>query len=174
MNFFHRAPAAPVEPPGMVRLARPDEAETVAEVIAASITTLCRADHHGDPVRYGPWIASKGPHAVSAIIADPLQRVFVFGQDRIMAVGGTDWRHQPEGQARVSMLFVLPELRGRGYSSALLTAMEADLLAMGRAEVRLTATNTAFSFYRNHGWQTDDRAGHGGWLLGHPLRKRLG
>lgn len=175
MNFFHRSPPAapPVGPPSLVRLARPEDVETVSEVIAASITTLCRADHHDDPQRYRPWVASKSPHAVEMILSDPAQRLFVFGQDRILAVGGTDWRHQPDEQARISMLFVAPEARGQGHSSALLAAMESDLLAMGRREARLTATNTALAFYRARGWQTDDRAG-GGFLLGHPLRKKLG
>lgn len=157
----------------MIRPARSEEIKVLSEVIGASITNLCRADHHDDPDRIKPWVASNSPMTLNSILHDPAQRLLVAEPDGIVAVGGIDWRHQPDGQGRIRLLFVTPEARGKGYCKALLAAMEDELRALGRFEARLTATNTALAFYRSNGWQMDDRGGGGGWLLGHPLRKRL-
>ena len=157
----------------MIRPARSEELPVLSEVIGASITALCRADHRGDPERIRPWVASNSPMALASILNDPAQRLFVAAPDGVLAVGGIDWRHQPDGQGRIRLLFAAPEAQGKGCGRALLAALEDELRALGRVEARLTATNTALAFYRRQGWQPDDRAGGGGWLLGHPLRKRL-
>lgn len=145
----------------------------LSAVIGASITALCRADHHGDPDRIKPWVASNSPMTLASILNHPEQRLFVAAPEDVAAVGGIDWRAQPDGQGRIRLLFAAPEAQGKGCGRALLTALEDELRALGRVEARLTATNTALAFYRSQGWQMDDRAGGGGWLLGHPLRKRL-
>jgi len=156
----------------MIRLARPEEATAISELIAASIVALCGADHHDDPVRIDPWVGSKSPEAVAEMLTDPEQRLFVTDAGgKILAVGAIDWRAQPRGQGRVTLLFVAPEARGQGHSRALLARMEAELHAMGRSEARLTATNTAVAFYRAQGWRAE--SGFGSALLGHALRKRL-
>ncbi|PYF10373.1 ribosomal protein S18 acetylase RimI-like enzyme [Rhodobacter viridis] len=157
----------------MIRPARSEELTVLSEVIGASITALCRADHRDDPERIRPWVASNSPMTLNSILHDPAQRLFVAEPETgIVAVGGIDWRHQPDGQGRIRLLFAAPEAQGKGCGRALLAALEEELRAHGRVEARLTATNTALAFYRSQGWQMDDRGG-GGWLLGHPLRKRL-
>ena len=156
----------------MIRPARSGELPVLSALIAASITALCRADHHDDPERIRPWVASHSPVALAAILHDPEQRLFVAEPDvSIVAVGGIDWRHQPDGQGRIRLLFAAPGAQGKGCGRALLAALEEELRALGRVEARLTASNTALGFYRRQGWQRDDRGG--GWLLGHPLHKRL-
>lgn len=157
----------------MIRAARPDDADQIAQVIAASITGLCGADHHDDPTILAPWLASKSPESIAAMLADPQARLLVAGRGAIAAVGGFGWAGQPEGQAQISLLFVAPEARGQGLSGALLTAMEGALLGMGRGEVRLTATATAFAFYRHHGWHADGPPRQGRWIIGHPMVKHL-
>lgn len=157
----------------MIRPARPEDAEAIAAVIAASITGLCGADHHDDPAILTPWLASKNPEAIAEMLTDPQTRLLVAGRETILAVGGLSWAGQPEGQARITLVFVAPEARRQGLSSALLTAMEGELLCMGRPEVRLTATATAFAFYRHHGWHADGPPRQGRWIVGHPMVKRL-
>ncbi|KQB12445.1 GNAT family N-acetyltransferase [Rhodobacter capsulatus] len=157
----------------MIRPARSEELPVLSAVIGASITALCRADHRDDPERIRPWVASNSPMALASILHDPDQRLFVAEPEGIVAVGAIDWRHQPDGEGRIRLLFAAPEAQGKGCGRALLAALEEELRAHGRVEARLTATNTALAFYRRQGWQMDDRGGGGGWLLGHPLRKRL-
>lgn len=157
----------------MIRAAHPDEVEQIAQVIAASITGLCGADHHDNPTILAPWLASKTPEAIAAMLAEPQSRILVAGRETIAAVGAYSWAEQPAGQARITLLFVAPEARRQGLSSALLTAMEGELLDLGRPEVRLTATATAFAFYRHHGWHADGPPRQGRWIIGHPMVKHL-
>ncbi|SOC02003.1 GNAT family N-acetyltransferase [Rhodobacter maris] len=157
----------------MIRQARPEDAAAIADLIGAAITRLCAADHHGQPERLTPWVAANAAGAIAARIADPAQRLLVIAPpDGLAAVGGLDWRDQPPVRGRVSLLFVSPDRRGAGHARAMLGALEGELIALGRTEARLTATNTARGFYLAQGW-TADPAAPGGALLGHALAKTL-
>lgn len=158
----------------MIRPARLEDAARISEVLIASISELCRADHHDDPATLANWLANKSPEAVAAQIASPGGRLYVAGHDRIEAVGALEWAGQAPDAGKVTLLYVHPEARRQGYSSALLGAMEAELVAMGRPNGLLTATTTAFAFYRHHGWHAAGPARQGRWILGHPMTKRLG
>lgn len=157
----------------MIRPAVAEDAATIAAVIGAAITALCRADHHDQPVRIAPWVAANDPAAIAARLRDPCQRLFVAQAGGLAAVGGLDWRDQPPNRGRVSLLFVAPEVRGQGLARAVLAALETELIALGRPDARLTATNTALGFYRAQGWHPEEGTGRGGALLGHALRKTL-
>ncbi|MFD2173364.1 GNAT family N-acetyltransferase [Rhodobacter lacus] len=156
----------------MIRQARPEEAAAIATLIGAAIRELCAADHHGQNARLLPWVAANDARAIAARIADPAQRLLIADEGGLVAVGGLDWREQPPGRGRLSLLFVAPAQRGRGHARAMLGALEGALLALGRTEARLTATNTARGFYLAQGW-TADPAAPGGALLGHALAKTL-
>jgi GNAT superfamily N-acetyltransferase len=158
----------------MIRPARPEDAERISEVLVASITALCGADHHDDPARIANWLANKTPQAIAALIADPGGRVYVAGHARIEAVGAIEWAGQAPDAGKITLLYVHPEARGQGYSAALLTAMEAELAGQGRVRGLLTATATARAFYRHHGWHSDGPPREGRWILGYPMRKDLG
>lgn len=161
----------------MIRRARPEDAARVSEVICASIRELCAADHGRDPAKIANWLAAKTPEDIAALIAAPGGAVYVAGPPetgQIAAVGALDWAEQPAGQGKITLLYVAPEARRQGFSAALLTAMEAELVALGRPEGRLTATATAHAFYRHHGWRADGPPRQGRWILGHPMQKRLG
>ncbi|PTV94413.1 ribosomal protein S18 acetylase RimI-like enzyme [Rhodobacter aestuarii] len=156
----------------MIRPATAEDLPAMAALIAAAIRDLCHADHHGQPNRMRPWIAANDSAALAARIKDPAQRLFVTQAAGLAAVGGLDWRDQPEGRGRISLLFVDPAQQGKGHARTLLAALEAELRALGRTEGRLTATNTARGFYLSQGW-TADPAASGGALLGHALQKAL-
>ena len=157
----------------MIRPAHPDDAARISQVLIASITTLCTADHHDDPGQIAHWTANKGPQDIARLIADPGGRVYVAGQARIEAVGALEWAGQPADTGKITLLYVHPEARGQGFSAALLAAMEAELVAMGRPHGVLTATTTARAFYRHHGWRAEGPPRPGRWILGHPMVKRL-
>ena len=158
----------------MIRAASAEDAARISEVLIASITELCAADHQGDPARLANWLANKTPEGVAAMIADPGGRLYVAGHDRIEAVGAIEWAGLGPDEGKITLLYVHPEARRQGCSAALLAAMEAELVAMGRPRGRLTATATAFAFYRHHGWHAAGPAREGRWILGHPMVKDLG
>lgn len=157
----------------MIRAARPEDAVRISEVLGASIRDLCSADHQDDPAKIANWLANKTPESVAAMIAAPGGRLYVAGHERIEAVGAIEWAGQPDDTGKITLLYVHPEARRQGYSSALLAAMEAELLGMGRSRGILTSTATAFAFYRHHGWHADGPAREGRWILGHPMSKDL-
>ncbi|WP_223639559.1 GNAT family N-acetyltransferase [Rhodobacter sp. TJ_12] len=157
----------------MIRPATVDDLPAMADLIAAAITALCAADHHGQPKRMRPWIAANDGPALAARIADPAQRLLLCEDAGLACVGGLDWREQPAGRGRISLLFVAPARQGQGHARAMLAALEADLRGLARSDARLTATNTARGFYLSQGWRPDPAAS-GGALLGHALVKKLG
>lgn len=158
----------------MIRAAHPEDALRISEVLVASITALCGADHHDDPAKLANWLANKSPAGVAAMIADPGGRLYVAGHGTIEAVGAIEWAGLGPDEGKITLLYVHPEARRQGYSAALLVAMEAELAGMGRVKGRLTATATAFAFYRHHGWHAAGPAREGRWILGHPMLKDLG
>ncbi|RBP86384.1 acetyltransferase (GNAT) family protein [Rhodobacter sp. 140A] len=158
----------------MIRAARSEDAARISAVLVASITGLCAADHHDDPARIARWLADKTPEGVAAMIAAPGGRLYVAGRGRIEAVGAIDWAGQAPDTGKITLLYVDPEARRQGLSAALLAAMEAELMAMGRRNGLLTATATVFAFYRHHGWHAAGPAHEGRWILGHPMCKTLG
>ena len=157
----------------MIRPATVEDVDQIAALISAAITALCRADHHDQPVRIAPWVAANDPAAIAARLTHPCQRLFVAQAGDLVAVGGFDWRDQPPNRGRISLLFVAPEAQGQGHARTVLATLEAELIALGRPDARLTATNTALGFYRAQGWHPEDSTGRGSALLGHALRKTL-
>ncbi|TDK41162.1 GNAT family N-acetyltransferase [Antarcticimicrobium luteum] len=150
-----------------IRTARPEDADACARVLTASITALCDADHHGDPAAIARWVANKTPEGVARMIAAGGIRVAEL-DGRIAAVGEIE-----KAEGKITLNYVDPARRGRGLSSALLAAMEAELARSGIRTARLTATATARDFYLKHGWQPAGPGRAGRWIVGYPMQKRL-
>lgn len=150
-----------------VRPARPEDALAASRVLVASITELCRADHHDDPAAIARWVANKTPESVARMIAAGGLRVAELN-GRIAAVGEIE-----AGEGKITLNYVDPACRGRGLSSALLAAMEAELAQVGVTTARLTATATARGFYLKHGWQAAGPGRAGRWIVGYPMQKPL-
>jgi hypothetical protein len=49
-----------------IRDAVPEDAAAACEVMRRSISELCSADHHDDPVILGRWLANKTPEIVAS------------------------------------------------------------------------------------------------------------
>ena len=151
----------------VIRPARPEDAAEASRILIASITELCRADHHDDPAAIARWVANKTPESVAQMIAAGGLRVAeVDGQ--IAAVGEVE-----ADTGKITLNYVDPTCRGRGLSSALLAAMEAELARAGVTTARLTATATARDFYLKHGWQAAGPGRAGRWIVGYPMQKPL-
>jgi hypothetical protein len=69
-----------------IRDAVAEDAPAACEVIRRSISELCRADHHDDPVILARWLANKTPEVVASWIVQPGNSVLVaIESDTILA-----------------------------------------------------------------------------------------
>ena len=60
-----------------IRDAVPEDAPSACEVMRRSISELCSADHHNDPVIVARWLANKTPEIVASWIINPGNSVLV-------------------------------------------------------------------------------------------------
>jgi hypothetical protein len=149
----------------VVRPAMVSDAEAMSDVLVASITALCIADHQNMPDTMSRWLANKSPDGVRQWFANPQNRLFVAERDgALAAAGGINTARQ------VILNYVSPEHRFAGVSTALLAAMEA---ALGPGEATLDSTATARRFYRARGWSDAGAPRQWAGMLAYPMRKRL-
>ena len=152
----------------VVRAATLADADAMSRVLTASITQLCAADHHGDPVIIGAWTANKTLAGVRKFFDNPETTLVIAERlGEVAAVGSFD----TAGTIRLN--YVAPAHRFRGVSKALLGAMEAALRTRGTAIARLHATTTAHEFYRAAGWRDDGPADTSGRVVYYPMCKAL-
>jgi GNAT superfamily N-acetyltransferase len=133
-----------------MRDAVPEDAPSACEVIRRSISELCSADHHNDPVILGRWLANKIPEIVASRIVKPDNSVLVaVDGDIILAVGSvTD-------AGEITLNYVSPDARFRGVSRALLVALETRAQERGNQRCTLLSTETAHRFYQSAGYVND-------------------
>ena len=130
-----------------VRDATKTDAAAACEVLRASISELCAADHHNDPAILGRWLANKTPENVTAWAADADASLLLAVEgDTILAVGSV------RNDGEITMNYVSPAARFRGASSALLKALEARAKERGNTSCHLLSTETACRFYRDRGY----------------------
>lgn len=140
----------------------------MSRVLLASIIGLCAADHHGDAAKLAAWTRNKTPDGVKAMLANPDMVLFVAeASGEVMGVGAVT------RAGDVALNYVAPEARFRGFSTALLARLEAELATLGFAEGRLEATATARAFYLARGWVADGPQASGRLVNGYPMRKTL-
>jgi GNAT superfamily N-acetyltransferase len=130
-----------------IRDAVPEDAPAACEVMRRSISELCSADHHDDPVILGRWLANKTPEIVASWIANPGNSVLIAVESGTMlAVGAvTD-------AGEITLNYVSPDARFRGVSRALLMALETRAQERGNQRFNLLSTETAHHFYRSAGY----------------------
>ena len=130
-----------------IRDAAPADAAAACEVLPASISELCVADHHNDPEILKRWLASKTPENLAAWIADSEGSMLLAVEDDVvLAVGAV------RNDGEVTLNYVSPAARFRGASSALLAALEARAKERGNTHCKLLSTETAHRFYLNRGY----------------------
>jgi GNAT superfamily N-acetyltransferase len=130
-----------------IRDATQADAATACDVLRASISELCVADHHNDPVVLGRWLANKTPENVALWAADRGSSLLLAVENEVvLAVGAVS------NDGEITMNYVSPAARFRGASSALLAALEARAKECGNSHCKLQSTETAYRFYLDRGY----------------------
>lgn len=130
-----------------IRPALPADVPAMSQLLIASITTLCHADHQGDPDAIAAWTANKTPATIAGWVADPGRAVFVAERDGTLSAVG-----MLTASDEVGLNYVAPTHRFSGVSKAMLVALEAEMRRRGATIGRLTSTRTAHDFYLASGW----------------------
>jgi GNAT superfamily N-acetyltransferase len=130
-----------------IRDATAADAAAACEVLRASISELCVADHHNDPEILKRWLANKTPENLAAWIADSeASTLLAVKDDVVLAVGAV------RNDGEITLNYVSPAARFRGASSALLVALEARAKERGNTHCKLLSTEPAHRFYLNRGY----------------------
>jgi GNAT superfamily N-acetyltransferase len=154
----------------IIRDATPADAVKACEVIRASITELCIADHQQNPDVLARWLASKTPENVAAwAVAAGSSLLVAVEDDAVLAVGGV------KDDGEITLNYVAPGARFRGVSAALLKALEARAAEGGVIEATLLSTETAHRFYLSRGYHdAGPPQGKFGTTSSYPMAKELG
>lgn len=131
----------------MLRRATVFDVFDLSRVLIRSITGLCKADHQDDPKVVAQWIANKDPATIRGWIRNGALIWLAKNNGQPAAVGGLT------EAGEITLLYIDPDHTGCGIGGALLKKLEQELIALGCAEGRLEATQTAKGFYSCHGWQ---------------------
>ena len=152
-----------------IRNATAADAAAACEVLRASITELCIADHHNDPVVLGRWLANKTPDNVARWAADPAASLLLaVNEDVVLAVGAV------RNDGEITLNYVSPAARFRGASTALLAALEARAKERGNSRCKLLSTETAHRFYLDRGYAVTGEPQHKfGSSSSYPMTKRI-
>lgn len=152
-----------------VRDATASDAAAACEVLRASVSELCVADHHNDSEILGRWLASKTPDNLAAWITDPDASMLLAVEDEVvLAVGSV------RNSGEITLNYVSPAARFRGASSALLAALEARARERGNKSCKLLSTETARRFYLERGYvYAGPPQGKFGTNSSYPMSKEL-
>lgn len=131
----------------IIRKAKAADAPAISDVLVRSIKALCAADHLDDPELIAGWIANKSPYEIGLRLSAGTNMLVTEVTGKVAAVG------EFQSNGHIDLLYVAPEMRGKGHSSALLRAMERKLIELGVERARLVSSKTAQSFYAKHGWE---------------------
>jgi GNAT superfamily N-acetyltransferase len=148
-----------------IRDATVDDAVAAADVRVRAITELCAPDHHNDPAILARWLSNKSPEIFKSWITQADNSVLVVIEDEaIIAVGSVTDRGE------ITLNYVLPAVRFRGISRALLAALEKRAREKGNSRCTLRSTETARRFYRSAGYVEE---GPASGSSGYPMSKHL-
>ena len=156
----------------IIRQATPADATEACEVLRASISELCFADHKRNPDILDRWLLSKTPENVAAW-ADNIGRSLLVAveDDVVLAVGGVT-----DG-GEITLNYVSPKARFRGVSSALLKALEERAMARGAVRATLLSTSAprrrTASMCRAVTKDTGPPQGKFGMAASYPMAKTL-
>jgi GNAT superfamily N-acetyltransferase len=130
---------------------------------------LCAADHRNDPAVLQRWLSNKTPETFRSWIRPGNSLLVAVEGHGILAVGCvTD-------AGEITLVYVSPDARFAGVSSALLSALEDRAADRGNAVCTLQSTETARRFYLARGYSEDGPPdGKFGTTSAYPMSKRLG
>lgn len=164
-----RPELGPLGGPAGLRLrhAEPQDAAALCAIHVRAILEACRGDY--PPEQLAAWVAPYRPEWHQRALEDPglWWWLAMIGEG---PAGFACW--DPNGW--VTLLYVAPELAGRGVGRALLGAVEAEARALGLPGLRLKATVTAAPFYRSLGYLDGGRTLDGVGKACHRMQKHWG
>lgn len=149
----------------VVRRAERADVPAMSEVLIASITALCVADHGNRPEAVSRWLSNKTPEGVLAWFDNAENTILVAERDGRLAAAGAF-----NAGREIILNYVSPDHRFAGVSSALLSAMEEGL---GPGAARLSSTVTAHRFYLARGWADTGALERYAGMIAYPMRKTL-
>jgi putative acetyltransferase len=151
------------------RRAIDSDAAAACEVVRRSITELCTADHHNDQATVTAWLENKTIAMFRRLInAESKSCVVAIIDDNICGFGHIN--HSGE----IGLLYVAPEARFRGASTAMLQWLEDEVSRLGVRTVFLRSSLTAKRFYEGRGYVQAGEAKPGfGITSGWPMVKQL-
>ncbi len=151
-----------------VRTATFTDAEAACNVLRRSISECCAEDHHNAPEALSLWLQNKTPENVAGWFAagENFSLVAIAGE-QVVGVGLLT------ASGELALCYVLPEVRFKGVGHALLNAMELHALHAGLAEINLSSTATAKTFYLRHGYVSRGAPEVEFGMCAFPLIKRL-
>ena len=130
-----------------IRTATLEDATAACAVLRRSITQLCALDHQNQPAMLESWLGNKNPQTVAAWIASPSNYTAVAV--RVGEVVGIGLITQA---GKLSLCYLLPEVRHAGVGKALLLALEQQALAWGVSVLKMHSTATARPFFESRGY----------------------
>lgn len=152
-----------------VREASSADAETVIEVVCASITQSCTTDHRNDPYTLAKWLENKTPQQfVSWISNNNNFCVVAHLNERLAGVG---LLHRG---GEIRLFFVAPDAQRHGVGTAIHAALEEKAALWGLRVVHLQSTALARQFYEALGYKASGAATlRFGLLQCYPYEKML-
>ncbi len=135
-----------------IRPALPSEAEAAIELVRRSITQLCVEDHQNDPMTLQGWLANKSAKNMRAWIETPGSFAFVAERDGALAGVGVY-----TGAGDLMLLYVEPDARFSGISSALLQHMEDSARTLRLPSLHVSASRAARRFFMERGYVVQEQ-----------------
>ena len=152
----------------MIRDAKQSDADTIADVLVASIRELCVRDHGGAERPLLHWLANKTPENVRRWLNNRDNIILVAERDgQITAVGGL------QTSGTVILNYVAPTFRFQGVSKAMMAELERRARQLGLPVLTLESTHTAHDFYLALGYADTSEAGAKHGLSNLPMRKGM-
>ena len=135
-----------------IRPALPDEAEAAIDLVRRSITQLCVEDHQNDAMTLEGWLVNKSAKNMRAWIETPGCFAFVAEREgELVGVGVYT------GAGDLLLLYVAPEARFSGISSALLAHMEDSARALRLPSLHVSASRAARRFFLERGYVVQEQ-----------------
>jgi GNAT superfamily N-acetyltransferase len=152
-----------------VRRSVESDAPAACNVVRRSITDLCVADHQNDHATVAEWLENKtvvffqrviNAESNSCVVATLDGKICGFGHINHTGV--------------IGLLYVAPEARFMGVSTAMLEWLESEAPRLGIPTVTLESSLTAKKFYEARGYvQSGEPTPGYGITNGWPMEKRL-
>lgn len=153
-----------------IREAKPDDTESICQVLLRSVREICAGDYNNDPEVLEQWCSNKTPEIIENWLGDSQNYMLVAENESNEVVGVALYRRD---QHAVNLCYLIPEALHQGIGSRLLRALEEEARRLGHKQITLTSSITARNFYNKHGYQSSGPAQYRGKILGYPMYKDL-